>query len=494
MRKAIVAAFAVGAAVTAAATAGAPSHASSPASSPAVAPLVTVRPDVLKAGKAISQDPPALAYCGRFYGIDCYQPAQLRAAYHLPGVYATGLTGHGTTIAIVDPYGSPTLARDLAVFDRRFRLPAPPSLRVIAPAGRIPAYNPDSPMASWAEETTLDTEYAHAIAPGANILVVETPVSETEGVAGFPQIVAAEEYVIRHHMAGVISQSFDATEETFAGYPQLAPLRAAYELAYRDHVTVLTSSGDSGAAGLRLDGSTYYTRPVASWPDSDPLVTAVGGTRLLPGPGGTYSSVVWNDTYDTKVTGPPPSPSASGGGTSAYFRRPAYQDGVASVTGAARGIPDISMNAACSAVVETYSSYAGGPGGWSLNCGTSEAVPELAGIVALAGQEAGHPVGLINPLLYMLSAVHAPGIVDVTKGDNTVSFEQGGKLVTVRGFAARPGYDLTSGVGTIDARYFVGELAEGAFLSQAPGPRTASLPRSAPPPPSSPLPRTNHDL
>ena len=72
-------------------------------------------------------------------------------------------------------------------------------------------------MTGWGGETTLDVEYAHTIAPGANILLVETPVSETEGVTGFPQIVAAENYVLKHHLGDVISQSFSATEQTFTG-------------------------------------------------------------------------------------------------------------------------------------------------------------------------------------------------------------------------------------------------------------------------------------
>jgi hypothetical protein len=82
--------------------------------------------------------------------------------------------------------------------------------------------------------------------------------------------------------------------------------------------------------------------------------------------------------------------------------------------------------------------------------------------VALADQVAGHPLGVINPYLYQLSARHAPGIVDVVAGDNTVSFRQGGKLHTVHGFRARPGYDLASGVGTVNAPDFVRELAAAA--------------------------------
>jgi subtilase family serine protease len=91
--------------------------------------------------------------------------------------------------------------------------------------------------------------------------------------------------------------------------------------------------------------------------------------------------------------------------------------------------------------------------------GTSEATPEFAGIVAIADQYAHRRLGLINPALYRLEKARAAGIVDVTKGSNTVSFAQDGKTFTVRGYRARPGYDLVTGVGTIDAARFVPELA-----------------------------------
>ena len=127
--------------------------------------------------------------------------------------------------------------------------------------------------------------------------------------------------------------------------------------------------------------------------------------------------------------------------------------------GGHRGVPDISMSAACDGSVDTYGSYRGAPAGWSPACGTSVSTPLFAGIVALAAQVAGHPLGPVNPALYRLAAAHARGIVDVTKGNDTVSFTQGGQRHTVRGFTAGPGYDLASGVGTVDARYFVRELA-----------------------------------
>ncbi|HLK01155.1 MAG TPA: S53 family peptidase [Streptosporangiaceae bacterium] len=412
--------------------------------------------------RLIKTGPTTTAECEQELGIACYTPAQIQRAYDLPALYARGITGKGTTIVVVDSFGSPTIEHDLGVFDRSFGLADPPSFRVIAPEGAIPAYDPaNSDMSGWAGETTLDVEWAHVIAPGASILLVETPVSETEGVQGFPQIVAAEQYVLRHYHATVISQSFGATEETFPDKGSVEALRGANIAAQKDRVTMLAALGDSGATDLRLDGTTFYTRPVTSWEASDPLVTGVGGTELHLDANGnrTAQDSAWNDTYNSAVSeflsgGLGPDPDASGGGRSILFPRPWYQYGVRAQTSGARGTPDISMSAACAGAVDTY-----GPSGWSQTCGDSEATPLFAGIVALAAQEAGRSLGLINPALYRMAAAHDPGIVPVTSGNNTVTFLQNGHEYTVRGYRAQAGYSLVTGVGTIDARLFVPELA-----------------------------------
>jgi subtilase family serine protease len=365
---------------------------------------------------------------------------------------------------------------DLRVFDRATGLPDPPSLRVIQPAGKVPPYRPTGNREGWAGETELDVEYAHAMAPGANILVVATPTSENEGTTGFPQIVTAENFVIRRHLGGVISQSFAATEQTFPSRAAMARLRSAYVAAARGGVTVLAASGDSGAADVKSDQVTFYRHPVTSWPDSDPLVTGVGGTRLQLGPKGRrlHPDTVWNDTFSRAtqrfLTGSPqPTPLAGGGGKSVFFGRPAYQDGVKAVTGGRRGVPDISMSASCSGAVDMYQSFRGQPAGWYPTCGTSEATPEFAGIVALAGQLEGHPLGLINPLLYELAAQHSSGLVDVLRGNNSVVFRQGGRRQKVTGFAARAGYDLASGLGTISAPAFVTQLVAAAKAASRTG-------------------------
>jgi hypothetical protein len=461
---ACVTAFAAAAVMTAAPAAPAVSTLS--ASAAAGSPRVVISPGAIRLPGAARQAPLTTAQCEQADGIACYSPGQLRTAYHLPAVYARGITGKGETIAIVDSFGSPTIKSDLATFDRHYGYPAPPKFTIITPAGKIPKFNDDnSDMDGWAGETTLDVEYAHVLAPGASILLVETPVSETEGVTGFPQIVKAEEYVINHHLGAVISQSFSATEETFKNYAQVKPLRAAILDAYSHKVTVLAASGDAGATDYQTNVSDYYLRRVTSWPDSDPLVTGVGGTELKQS-GSSYTSVAWNDTYNQASDeywggSTDPVPLASGGGQSEFFTRPSYQNAVKSVTGARRGVPDIAMSASCDGAVNIYSSFTPGDAGWSLTCGTSEATPEFAAIVALADQAAGHWLGLINPTLYTLLAKRAPGLVDVTSGNNTVSFYQGAaaKPYTITGFPARKGYDLVTGVGTVNASTFVYELA-----------------------------------
>jgi subtilase family serine protease len=302
------------------------------------------------------------------------------------------------------------------------------------------------------------------MAPKANILLVETPVSENEGTSGFPQIVKAEEYVIDHHLGGVISQSFSATEETFPTKQSLLDLRGAYTDAAANGVSVLTASGDSGAADVDASGK-YYLTPVTSWPDSDPLVTGVGGTALqLDATGKRLApDEVWNETNSATVNAffgtKAPDPAAGGGGSSVIFQRPASQASVKAVVGSARGVPDVALSASCDGAVDTYQSFGGQPAGWYLACGTSEATPLFAGIVALADQAAGHPLGNLNPALYALAQSPNGGLVDVTSGDTTVSFRQDKALHTVTGAQAVAGYDLASGLGTVDAATLVPSLA-----------------------------------
>ncbi len=416
---------------------------------------------------------PTIAQCQQTMGINCYNAFELERAYGTLGSYARGVTGKGTTIVIVDSFGSPTIQNDLTVYDSTNLLPAPPLFNIITPAGKIPPWDPtNTDMVGWAEETTLDVEMAHTIAPGANILLVETPVSETEGVTGFPQIIEAENYVIDHHLGDVISQSFSATEQSFVnasgGFEpsQILGLQSSYENAAANGVTVLAATGDSGAADVGADESTYFDFPVVSFPPDDPLVTAVGGLNLsLNAFGGrTAPDTVWNDPNSICA-----SPCAGNGGLSVVFSRPSFQDSVQSVVGGARGLPDVSLSASVSGAVNTYTSFvapaAGVPGpGWYAEAGTSEATPLFAGEVALADQIAGRGLGVINPYLYEMGDATGSGLTDITTGNNTVTVSQAGDTFVVPGYSAGPGYDLASGIGEPNASF----PAQLAALATAP--------------------------
>ena len=421
-------------------------------------PTVAPAPDV-SAPIALAKQLPApvsTTTCQADFGISCYTPLQYHTAYNLNSLYREGITGAGRTIVIVDSFGSPTISQDVGTFDAQFGLP---SLNLtIEKFGTVPPFDPNNAtMVGWAEETTLDVEYAHAIAPGAKIVLAETPVAEAEGTSGFPEMMNAEQTMINRGVGDVISQSFGATENTFPGFSQgndtsLLNLRYAFKDALLHHVTVLAGSGDQGATNAESDGVTLYPYRVNSWPSSDPLVTSVGGTQLYLDNNGNrlQPDSVWNDGIG-----------AGGGGVSAVFSRPLFQAGVANVVGSHRGTPDISMTAAVNGAAWVYWSFPGaGAPGWELIGGTSEATPVFAGVVALADQLAGHRLGWINPSLYSLGALsqhtsqhtsQPTGIVDVTTGNNS--------FAGVTGYNAVRGYDLASGWGTIDAYKFVHALA-----------------------------------
>lgn len=384
--------------------------------------------------------------CQAKWKIACYSPVQYRQAYDLNPLYKSGITGKGRTIVIVDSFGSPTVQHDLDVYSKQYGMK---STKVqVKKWGHVPAFDPEnSDMTGWAGETTLDVEMAHAVAPDAKIVLVETAVAETEGVTGLPEMMSAEKSLIDHGVGDVITQSFGATENTFPGFDKgdfssIGSLRYAFKDAARRGVTVLASSGDGGATDSTADGKGYYTKRVNSWPSSDPLVTSIGGTQLhLDAKGDrTAPESVYNDN------------GAGGGGQSHVFGRPAYQNGVKKAVGSRRGTPDISMAAAVDGGAWVYSSYDPTAVGWDVSGGTSEASPLFSGIVALADQAAGHRVGDIHKALYALSPRTSSGVVDVSDGTN--NSYQG-----VTGYTAVKGYDMATGVGTVDAARFVPALA-----------------------------------
>ncbi|MDC8786488.1 S53 family peptidase [Roseateles koreensis] len=375
--------------------------------------------------------------------LPCYGPSAIRKAYGMDQLINAGYDGSGQTIVIIDAYGSPTLQADLDAFDAAFGLPPPPSLQQITMPGTLPFNYSDSNQLGWAEETSLDVQWAHAIAPGAKIVVV---VAASNNDA---DILAAQNYAINNKLGHIISESFGESElallQDSAGRKSLADNEASYRRAIDRKISVLVSAGDSGASSYDINGVTQ-PKPVAEYPASSPNVTSVGGTNLFFGsttnadPNGSYQGeVVWNDGYG-----------AGGGGISAAFRLPDYQEdalprAIRSQLKGHRGYPDVAYNAGVFGGVIVRLGFLGSSNGFYIFGGTSASAPQWAGITAVANQVRHKPLGFLNKKLYKLGQRGALANVthDVTVGDN--SFDG------VTGYTAGTGWDLATGWGTPSA-------------------------------------------
>ncbi|HUZ87568.1 MAG TPA: S53 family peptidase [Candidatus Baltobacterales bacterium] len=404
---------------------------------------------------------PTPSQCVAAVGLACYTPDEIRAGYDVPAAD----TGAGQTIVIVDAYGSPTVRQDLQVFDGKFGLPDP-TLNIIYPGG-APVYNPlqHNSEIGWAEETSLDTQWAHSIAPAATIDLV-IAANNLGNVLN-----KAEEYAVSHHLGNVMSMSFGAPEGEIKGGGnnlQLAQAHAIYQQAAQEGISVFASSGDSGATNGCVvpppGPSQCYKAPNASYPASDPYVTAVGGTDLfltdpvLPDVPSKYQSEwVWNDsvasqcpfgcTYGTF--------GATGGAPSLIFAAPSYQAGV---TGKSmRTTSDVAYNASVYTAVMVYLGFLGGANnGFYFFGGTSEGAPQWAAIAALADAQAGHALGFLNPTLYAIganSSEYASDFHDITVGNNGLNGYPGFSAST------QQGYDLPTGWGSPDVANLITTLA-----------------------------------
>ena len=393
-----------------------------------------------------------------FGGSNCLTPHTLRLAYGVQALTDKGYTGKGQTVVDIVSFGSPTLQQDMDTFDRQFGLPDI-TLKILAPLGSKPFDPNDDEMVGWQQETTLDVEIIHAIAPDAGIVVLASTVDETEGTIGLPQFLQLEQYAVQHHLGQIFSQSFTASEATLAdgaGQQLVQQFDAFYQQIATQGYTVLNASGDSGATDcavldcLDSSGSTdpanYATTPTIGYPASDPWVTTAGGTTIQGG-AGNYDESAW--ACDGQ------SSSCSGGGASQFFAQPEYQkslsSSIQSLLNGKRGIPDIAADADPATGMAFYVD-----GQWAQAGGTSAAAPLWAGLIAVANQMAGHPLGFINPALYKLGAspTVAQDFRDITTGNNTVAIPGG----TVQGFHSGPGWDLVTGWGAPQADHLLPDL------------------------------------
>jgi len=379
---------------------------------------------------------------------DCQTPRSLRVAYGVESLMQRGYTGKGQTVIDIVSYDSPTLQQDIDTFDQEFDLP-PITLRVLSPIGTVPFDPHNKEMSGWADETNLDVQTIHAIAPGANIVVLTSPVDETEGTIGLPQYLQLEQYAINHHLGSIISQSWGSSEVTLkdsAGQQEIQQWDAFYKQATTQQgMTFFGSSGDNGSTDYTdLNETQLSTTPTTSFPTDDPWVTSTGGTTLQRTQTGSgFSEIAWND-----------SGGASGGGFSSFFSTPSYQQSLPSsvqqLLNHRRGVPDVAADADPKTALAVYSQ------GWQLIGGTSATAPLWAAIAAVANQKAGHPLGFLNTALYKLasSATYTRDFHDITQGNNSVQMDG----TTVPGYNAAPGWDPVTGLGSPDAENLIPDL------------------------------------
>lgn len=329
-------------------------------------------------------------------GPDPLSPSQIIGAYNLNS--ATG--GAGTTIAIVDAYDDPTIANDLATFSSYFGLPA-------ATFVKHKMATTISVNSGWALETSLDVEWAHAIAPQATILLVEAKSNS------LTDLLAAVSYATSYTGVKAVSMSWGGSEFS---------TETSYDSYFNaPGIAFFASSGDNGAGVI--------------WPSSSPNVIGVGGTTLnLDSSGAVISETAW---------------SGSGGGVSAYETKPTYQTNYG-VTTTKRAVPDVSYDADPNTGVLVYDStpYQGWSGWWVVG-GTSAGAPQWAAIQALG-------LSATNNNFYQdaASSAYPSYFRDIISGSN--------------GYSAGLGYDLVTGLGSPVTTSFTASVTPDFSLSASP--------------------------
>ncbi len=386
----------------------------------------------------------------------CYAPHQYRVAYGIQPLLDRGIDGRGETVTVVDPYSSPNaragprrsrnmppavtdIRQDLAAFDSEFRLPAARVQVVTSLAGSASPWRANS-------EEVLDTEVVHTVAPGATIRVVLLPPHVLKSAANATaDLLAALPLAVSD--TNVVSIS-GGLGEHYLTRAQAAEMHSILLRAAAHHVTVDAASGDTGASS-----GSWWGKPVkeVSFPASDPLVLAVGGTSLTANrsTGAYISETAWSAPGV-----------ASGGGFSRLYARPSYQDGVPGIS-KMRGVPDVAGAAAESIPVV----FAAGGKKYILGIGgTSASAPLWGGLMALADQYAHHDLGFVNPAIYRIarSSSYHEAFHDVTTGNNTVTIGS----ATIAGYQAAPGWNPVTGWGSPNAQVLVPLLARSTSHSK----------------------------
>ncbi|MGA2149331.1 MAG: protease pro-enzyme activation domain-containing protein [Bryobacteraceae bacterium] len=367
-------------------------------------------------------------------------PGDFATIYDLTSLYQAGMDGTGQRIAVVGQ--SEVLLTDIISFRNRYGLP-PNNPYFILYGGTSPGYN------SAQLEGNLDLEWAGAIAPKATIDYVY-------GANAMTAIVQA----VNMNVAPVISISYGDCE---IDYP-LSYFRSITQQANAQGITLLSASGDSGAAGCDPQAAAPFAAlgRMVDFPAVLPEVTGVGGTEFVEGNGTYWASTnsstlasalsyipeaAWNESSNSLNSG--------GGGASIFYSQPSWQTGPGVPNDNVRHVPDLALSAAVhDGYYILYTGMSGAVGG------TSASTPSMAGIIALLNQyqvsksfqkQAG--LGNINPQLYRLAQAAPTAFHDITAGSNIVPCAQGSPDCPTGsfGYSAGPGYDMATGLGSVDA-------------------------------------------
>lgn len=337
-----------------------------------------------------------------------FTPAELARLYNFP----TALDGKGQAIGIIE-LGGGFRPQDLKTYFQRLQLPIP-VVKVVRVDG---AQNLPTTAESADGEVLLDIEVAAAVAPGAQIVVYFAPNTSQ----GFLNAVAAAVHD-KVNRPSVLSISWGAAEPNWTAQA-MDQFNQLFQAAALVGVTVCCAAGDNGSSDGETDGQVHV-----DFPSSSPYALACGGTRLAAATRGIVSETVWNVGKD----------SATGGGMSAHFPVPAYQQHLqlpakgrnaksSALTG--RGLPDVAGNADPNTGYEVRVD-----GQDTVIGGTSAVAPLWAGLIARYNQHLAKPVGFLNPLLY--GSLAGKGLLrDITTGNNGA-------------YAAAVGWDACTGWGS----------------------------------------------
>jgi uncharacterized protein (TIGR03437 family) len=380
-------------------------------------------------------------------------PGDLATIYDFASL--TGIDGTGQKIVVVGQ--STILTSDIQTFRSMFNLPAQ-NLQVML----TPNF-PNPGQTSAMHEADLDLETSGAVARNATFYFVYSTNAYN-----------ALFYAIDQNLAPVITASFSDGCDLLDNASGMASYQLMAQQAVAQGITWVNSAGDTGAAGCDTLGAATATHGLApSFPAVIPELTAVGGTQFNDGTGNYWSStngasggsalssipeVVWNATTSSEIL-------SGGGGVSTFFFKPPWQTGPGVPNDGQRDVPDVAM--AGSAEHDAYFVISNGAS--STGGGTSGAAPLFAGLVVLLNQylvtngiQSTAGLGNLNILLYALAQSNPTAFHDITSGNNIVPCQTGTPDCTTGsfGYTAGPGYDLCSGLGSVDFAKLAGAAAE----------------------------------